>query len=220
MEVIYHLDRCPFRYPSNAEVDDIHGFGHIGVIPELFSYMAARGRFPAMDEMYRLLMEKHCDARYREDHRVMRRAQKLCLDFARDMHTKGLLDVCDLFGCVEYQKALDLGYNVDFVAGLASYLIFVGRKSVAVQAKMRAKWDGPDRWDGIKADRRRRRGGMVWKGRVYEITNRARRYAKNVAGVWLFGEEHVRDLAREIKADYQIDGDDDAEVAVIQPPLF
>lgn len=199
-EVEHLLSMADFRYPRNSEADPIHGWSHFAAIPGLFEHMALLKRFPRPDEGRRFLMD-NCDPRYAGDFKVKRRADKLYLDFARDMHTMGLLSRSDLFGYVEYQKALDLGYNVDFVAGLLSIIrsrVPDEPGDVGVQAQMRAKWGAEDPYELVKSERRSRRGDREWKGLLFLLTNHTRRHAKEIAGCWLFGREHIVDLAEEV----------------------
>lgn len=210
-EVVYWLGEAAFRYPRTKNTDQYKGWGKVAVIPKLYNFTVHRKAFPGPGVAMKLLM-LHCDPRYHKNERVIRRGQKLYMDFAREMHTMGLLQRCPLFGYVEYQKALDLNYNVDYIASLLSSLIAENANlsgEIGIQAAMRMRWpdgDGEDAWEKKKAHRRRRRGAKEWKGPLFWLTNRHRPYAQEVNGCWLFGPEHVADLASEIRGERLDDG--------------
>lgn len=202
-EVEYALGLAQFKYPRRGEADDFRGFGNHPVIPKLFEWTVERGRFPKPDEGVAYLMGTLCQPMYRDDPGVRRRADKLYLDYCRELHTFGLLNHCDLFGQVIYKHALDVKWNVDYLARLASrFRDWWGCKDeVAIQSKMRNWREGGGRWDAVKAHRRAARGEQEWEGKIYELSNRRRSPWKEIAGVWLFGPAHIRDLADEVRGD-------------------
>ncbi len=140
--VISKLKLADFRYPAGRL--DV-GFSHFPAIPSLFALMTRLRRFPRPDEALRFLME-HADEGTEGDPQTLKRAQKLYLDFGRDMHTLGLLYPSGAFEFVEYQKALDLQYNVDFVAGLLPFFFLLDEAPdpIGIQAAMRH----PGLWRG------------------------------------------------------------------------
>jgi hypothetical protein len=203
-EVEFRLEHAPFRYPTKADPADPElGWGHVAVIPELFEWVTNEGDLPSVESTAVYLMSL-CNPRYAERPLVRRRGEKLVLDFFRDLHTYGLLCECSLFGQVVYKKALDVT-NIDYLARLrARWAAHWGfNEPVAVQAMMRARWfaDG-DAWSVVKEERRGRRGNApAWDGKLYLLTNRQRPPWKQIAGVWLFGPQHIRDLADEVSSD-------------------
>ncbi len=227
-EVEYHLGRADFTYPRNDEADPYRGWTKFTAIPNLFQWMVRNKKFPTSDEGVAFLLE-NLDPKYRnrldalldvERKRIVRRGHKLYLDFARDMHTWGLLQRCSLLAFTEYQKAHDIQYNVDFLSTLLSSLIGKDEKNkIAIQAAMRARWpdeiEGIDPFEAMKAQRRARRGQREWDGPVYWLTNRYRAPAKKIAGCWLFGPNHINDLAEEVRMELKIE-EDGAEIG-IQP---
>jgi hypothetical protein len=207
------LDRADFTYPRNNETVDF-GWGRFPVIPALFQWMVAMNRFPGPDEAVAYLMQ-HCEpmrnisdpgsiatARAKQT----RRAQKLYFDFARDMHTLGLLQRCDLLAITRYEKALDLGKNIDFLSTLLTSLCVDEAHYVGIQAAMRMRWSesgdpNHDRREVVKRLRRQRRGVEEWDGLIYWLTNRDRPIDKEIKGCWLFGPGHITDLAETIRDD-------------------
>src|SRR5262252_459731 len=202
-EVEFKLKYSPFQYPSLAEADPERGWGHVPVIPEMFEYVTQAGELPSVATTASFLMTL-CDPRYARDSKVRRRGEKLVLDFYRDLHTYGLLCDCWLFGQVLYQKALDVN-NVDYLARLQSrWAAYWGYNApVGVQAMMRAHWsEFGDPWSDLKVARRARRHAVLERNsKLYLLTNRQRSAWKQIARVWLFGPDHIRDLADEISAD-------------------
>ncbi len=201
--VEFELNRATFMYPRRGEADLFRGWGQFAAIPSLFKWMTQLRRFPSLVEAVAFLME-HCDPLCADDPLVRRRGEKLAMDFAREMHTFGLLNHSDIFAYVAYQKALDLGYNVDFVADLLSTLVSADKtvaEAVGIQAMMRWRWPDTEGWGPIREARRLRRGIQEWMGPMYRLTNEYRDPVQKIQGCWLFGPEHIRDLADIILAD-------------------
>lgn len=212
LEVEACLKKADFRYPSLRETEFLKGWSKFPVIPGLYGLIRRLGHFPEPNEGMAFLME-NCEPRYQNSKRVVKRGQKLYMDFGREVHTLGLLQQCALFAMVWYQKALDMSMNIDYLASLLSTL---GGQRVAVQAAMRARWPeniGDDPYEQLKAERRRRRGEMRWDGQIYWLTNRNRSYYKAINGCWLFGPPHITDLAEEIR------GHDDGQIIAIQAEM-
>lgn len=138
---------------------------------------------------------KFCDSRYKDEDKVKYRGKKLALDFAREMHTFGLLQMSRLFGVVKYGKSFDLNYNIDFIGRLVSW--FKIEDEIGVQAMMRANWKN-DIWSSIKKQRRLRRGVKEFNGPIYNLTNRNIRSIKNIKGLWLFTDRHIKELNDQI----------------------
>lgn len=222
-EVVYWLQLADFTYPRNRDADPVHGWSKFAVIPGLYNWTAQHRRFPSAAEGVQFLMDK-CEAPYKKDPGVVNRAHKLYMDFAREMHTMGLLQRCPILGYVEYQKALDLGFNVDYIASVVSYLLKAGHTAdsqVGIQAAMRAqRIEGGDPWDLLKQARRSRRGSKEWEGKLYLISNRERDPWRKVNGCWLFGPDHIKDLANEIKTDHNAAKDEPDPVLGVQLNLF
>jgi len=221
LHVEAHLAKATFSYPMGGEADEYRGWGAFAVIPGLFQWMVEHSRFPGPDDGVAFLMQ-HCDPRYRGDPKVRRRAEKLYMDYCRDMHTKGLLERCTLMAWVQYQKALDLGYDVDFVCGLLA--AFGGPSAealadLAVRAKMRhpRAWrDGVDPWEEPKMRRRQRRGTMLWTGPSFVLSNQYRPAAQSIQGCWLFGAAHIFDLRDEILAEYGLESDEPTPAVAVK----
>lgn len=204
-EVEYKLEEANWGYVNTNKRSDDVGFGNVSVFPVLYSYVADCCYLPSLGESYRHLMALHCDKKYKRDHRAYRRAKKLVQDFYRDLHTYGLLGQTTEISVVTYQKGLDLRYNIDYVIGLSSSFMDdyqTKYELVGVQATMMHprnwKKKGVD-FRKVKFGRRQRRGNIKsWEGPMYWLTNRDRPYAKSIGSVWLFGQEHVRDLMDKI----------------------
>lgn len=197
-EVEWIMQQATFRYPRSDAAEQYAGWSTVPVIPELYNWTAQRNRLPRPDEGVHYLLEIADDAADIANERIIKRGQKLYLDFCREMHTLGLLQHCDLFGYVSYQKCLDLRYNVDYVAALLSSLQQAADQ-VGIQSAMRKDWTH-DIWSQIKNARRQRRQDTVdWDGPLFWLTNETRPYAKAISGCWLFGPSHVSDLADQIR---------------------
>lgn len=212
LEIETCLKRADYKYPSNREADFGRGWSNFPVIPELYKLTRRLGHYPMPDEGIVFLM-KNCDPRYQDNEKVIKRGQKLYMDFGREIHTLGLLQQCSLFAGVWYQKALDMSMNIDYLASLLSML---GGQRVAVQAAMRARWPeniDDDPYEQLKAERRRRRGEIRWNGQIYWLTNRNRPYYKAINGCWLFGPSHINDLTEEIR------GNGDQKIVAIQTEM-
>lgn len=211
-EVIYQMSKADFRYTNTKSRSDDVGFGKVAVIPALFNFTIQTGKVPRPDECVAHVMTL-VDSRYTSDLRAKKRAQKLTLDFYRDLHTLGLLG--PHFAHVTYQKGHDIRLNVDFLAALKSYILElcgVDISSIAVQAKMfhprewaKVENNVPGNYIELHEQRRLRQSSnkeiMEWDGPLYYISNQNRPYHKSVNSVWLFGSGHVHDLMEQIKAD-------------------
>ena len=121
-EILYNLQLADFTYPSDGvggEADPIHGWSHFPAIPGLVQLMVKQNRFPGPNTGVKFLMD-NCDPAYIYNARVLRRAHKLYLIFAREMHTWALLQHHGIFSVVQYQRVCDLQYNVDYLASILS----------------------------------------------------------------------------------------------------
>jgi hypothetical protein len=217
IEVEYVMGLADFRYPYTREAEQLAGWSKFAAIPGLFNWMVHNGHMPRPDEGVGFLLE-NVNPRIKIDARIKGRAKKLYLDFCRDMHSMGLLQRAQPFGYVQYQKSLDIRFNVDFVASLLS--IF-GGEDVGIQAAMRKNWDAGvsgDPFEKVKAQRRKRRGTAIEfdPSRIYWLTNMTRPPAKTIAGCWLFGSGHINDLVEEINGN----STDSGPIGVQQLPLF
>lgn len=191
--VLRVLSRCGFVYPGGRESDPFRGWTRFQVMPRLFRYFAELGRFPEPEEGVAFLLD-NCDSpEDAADPRVVRRAQKLYLDFAREMHTYGLLAIFGRFSRVLYKAELDMS-NVDF-------LVAINGEDFYVQCVMRAVWRArPERdpWSEIKEERRRRRGEAD-SSKIFYMTNERIPHVVGPANCWLFTERHVWALYEEIR---------------------
>lgn len=203
-EVIYQLSKSPFKYPSVRETDLYRGWAKVAVIPKLYSWITHNHRFPSPIEGIKYLMEI-CEDKYKTDAMVAKRGEKLYMDFAREMHTMGLLQRCSLLAYVEYQKAFDVDAGVDYIASIASYLITVNNFNnlIGIQASMRARWE-TEKWTITKQRRLNARKGLKWSGKLFYLTNKIRPISNSVKGCWLFSEEHIKDLVGEIKDEFNL----------------
>lgn len=197
-EVEYVLQQANFTYPRDKEAERYAGWSSVPVIPKLYNWTAQHQRLPRPDEGVAYLLTIADRGTDQTDTRIVKRGQKLYLDFCREMHTLALLQHSDAFGYVSYQKCLDLRYNVDYVAALLSTLQ-ESQDKVGIQSAMRANWNS-DMWSQIKAARRQRRGDAIdWSGPLFWLTNKDRPQAKQISGCWLFGGAHVSDLVDQIR---------------------
>jgi len=205
IEVEYHLKMADFNYPYTREADFFRGWSKTPVIPFLYGLVAREQRFIGPEEGVNLLLchvDEGCDP---GDPMIIGRGQKLYMDFAREMHTMGLLQRCDLFGYIQYQKSLDMQFNVDYVAQI---LTLLGGGKIAIQSAMRKDWpdNAPDPYEQLKSQRRKRRGSIEWEGPLYWLTNKFRPPAMQIKRCWLFGTIHVKDLAEEIRGNHDNPG--------------
>lgn len=218
--VVYELSRTPWTYPTRMEADQKRGWRDHAAIPGLFALANHLRRFPRADEGRSYLLAHIDDPSLLMDPRVVRRGEKLYMDFARDMHALGLLQRCSLFATVLYQKALDLRYNVDYVVDLMPWMYEEREEQCGIQSAMRSKyeWSHGDKWTVTKAGRRERNNVMEWEGPLYWLTNKTRPPAQAPQRCWLFGEAHINDLAEEIRG-HRMRSDGPRAIS-IQPTLF
>jgi hypothetical protein len=195
-DIEFCLQQADFRYPRYREAEQFAGWTKTPVIPALYNWTVQHRRLPLPNEGVAFLMNRADPGTNTQNTRIIRRAQKLYMDFCREMHVLGLLQGCPLFGYIQYQKSLDISYNVDFVAAL---LLQLGGKHIGIQSAMRARWIEKDPYEEIKKKRRKRRGALEWKGKLYWLTNRDRPPSKKISGCWLFGPAHINDLANKIR---------------------
>jgi len=195
-EIIYIINLCDYNYTEcYRKADQFRGWGKSKpIIPELFSYCYKLGRFPRIEELYNHTMGL-CDPEYKNEEEIKFRGKKLSLDFAREMHTFGLLQISRMFGVVKYGKSYDLNYNVDFLGRLVSW--FNIKDEVGIQSMMRANFNN-DVWSNIKSQRRMRRGTKEFDGTIYELSNRKIKDIKNIKGLWLFTDKHIKELKDQI----------------------
>ncbi|MDP2950253.1 MAG: hypothetical protein Q8P22_12030 [Chloroflexota bacterium] len=182
-----------FTYPSRAEQEPLAGWSDFPVWPSLWRYVydCLQGSgFPPLDELVGYLMAMTRSPL--DDAGIRARAQKLVMDFTRDIHAYALLIHSGRFGAVSYERILDLGYNVDFRVRMQTELTAVG-----IQTAMRASW-GNEPWTAIKEERRRRRGDKEWTGEIVWMTNR-RIPAEHLPNkLWLFTMGHVDEVVAAI----------------------
>lgn len=200
--IIEVLDDAPSwcRYPKRHEADDIHGWSNRAAFPLLHDLMIQKGDLPTPLEGCRALMAV-CEPRYVDNKLVKRRAIKLYLDFARDMHAMAMLKYSSYFGVVAYVPGLDINYNVDFISSLMRSMFGDGHipSQAGIQAAMRKEWD-EDIWTGIKERRKKRRDVVPWEGPLFWLTNRHRAHAVHRGTLtWIYTHDHVRDLIQDMK---------------------
>lgn len=196
-EVVAALESSTFRYPRISEAEQYRGWSKFSVIPYLYAKTARERRALAPDEIVPDLMLHITDPVDVRDPMIVGRARKLAMDFLREAHTLGLLQFSSEFGCVSYQKALDIRWNVDYAVRLLNT-----KSEAGIQAAMRANWSD-DGWTGKKEVRRENRGDTIidWKGKVYWLTNRHLAHIVGPNSCWLFSETHIHQLASDIKHD-------------------
>jgi len=181
-----------FEYPAVADQELLRGWANVPVWPRLWEYAAlktGKTEFPSPDDMVEFLL----DLTNEGNSGIKHRAQKLVMDFIREVHAYSLLGHSDGFSYVTYQRILDFQYNIDFEA------LPKGLKSpVGIQAAMRAVWEA-DTWRQIHEERRRRRGAKNWEGPVFWMTNRRIAAEELPNKLWLFKTYHVQEVILEIK---------------------
>lgn len=183
--VIEVLADCNFTYPRKGECDDYRGWTKFRAIPGLFKYFVEKGRFPDCWEGLEYLLQ-NCDSPEQiQDPMIVRRGQKLYLDFAREMHTLGLLIVSRLFAQVVYKAVLDIS-NIDF-------LVAMDGEKYGIQCAMRWNW-ARNHWTPVKEVRRRYRREPTWEGPVFLMSNRNIPHWIGPAECWFFREEHVQEV--------------------------
>lgn len=189
------LESCPFSYPRRVEREELRGWGQVAVFDGLFRLMVEKGDFPGADKAVEWLLGC-CEVPEGErDEKVLRRAHKLYLDFAREMHAMGLLITSGLFDCVQYRTEFDMA-DMDFVVTLDG--VWYG-----IQSAMRPDWK-KNGWTTVKDERRERRvqqGQRTWMVQVFWMTNERIPHVRGPAGVWLFTPRHVEEVhARIVEA--------------------
>lgn len=187
-----------FDYPAVADQELLRGWSHVAVWPRLWEYMTytqtAKGEFPVPDNMVEFLLDLADEgARQANIDQIRYRAQKLVMDFIREIHAYSLLVYSGGFFYVKYQRVLDLQYNIDFEV-LPKEL----QSPVGIQTAMRKDWK-VDTWLQIHQERRRRRGAKDWKGPIFWMTNRRIVADELPNKLWLFKTYHVEEVMLEIK---------------------
>jgi hypothetical protein len=189
--------RSSFNYPATAEQELLIGWGTVSVFPELWSYLTreqGHGDFPPLDKMVDLLLSLATPGKANLI-MLKHRAEKLVMDFARDVHAYALLIHSGHFATVSYQRIEDLRYNVDFVTRPKGYGDRVG-----IQTAMRMRW-ASDIWEQIKKTRREQWGASEWDRPIFWMTNRNIPARKLPNRLWLFSEEHVEEIVSQILGD-------------------
>lgn len=188
-----------FEYPAVAEQEQLRGWANVPVWPQLWEYATStlktgRGAFATPDNMVEFLFDlADKEARKVDPDRIKHRAQKLVMDFLREMHAYSLLDHSGGFSYVHYQRILDFQYNIDFEA------LPKGQQTrVGIQTAMRKDWN-TDTWRQIHEERRHRRGAKDWKGPIFWMTNRRIAADELPNRIWLFKTYHVKEVMWEIK---------------------
>lgn len=207
IEIEQCLEKCPFSYPKDCEVDDKRGWGNQPVFPKLHKLTSELGHFPQPDEGIKFLMEI-CDSTCKNNPRVKRRGEKLYMDFCREYHTFVLMqEAVEFFSEIKYKQESDIRLNIDFYARLQPE-ISSEEKYIPIQVSMRADWD-KDRWTAIKKGRRERRNSSPQQQpeKLYKLSNECREHSKSINGCWLFSPEHIHDLGEQIKDDFSRIGD-------------
>lgn len=180
-----------FEYPAVADQELLRGWAKVPVWPRLWEYAVPKtgSEFPSPDDMVEYLLDLADEG----DSGIKYRAQKLVMDFIREVHAYSLLDHSRGFSYVLYQKILDLQYNIDFK------VLPKGLKSpVGIQTAMRRVWK-EDTWRQIHEERRRRRDAKEWKGPIFWMTNRRIAADELPNRLWLFKTYHVEEVMLEIK---------------------
>lgn len=195
--ILYYLDHAPWTYQEAFQhADKYRGYAKQAVLPSLFHYCYSLHRVPELTELYTYVKTHLCEPELQKDTAVLWRGIKLVFDFIRELYTFGLLQHSDLFGFVQYCKAYDLNYNVDFVGQLMPE--FLISEDIGIQAMMRKNWKAGDMWRQTKERRRQLRGEHLFTGPIYELSNRNIPPAKNIKGLWLFGQAHIQELRERI----------------------
>ncbi len=197
LEIIKNLTHCRFNYPSNSETEQYRGWSNFPAIPALYNWTVENSRPPRSEEGVNFLLDNADDNVNIKSIRIIKRAQKLYMDWCREMHTLGLLQNSNLFSFVSYQKALDMESNVDYLVCLLS--VGYNYEKVGIQSAMRCNWNN-ETWCEVKEKRSKRRGDKSsYNGSIYWLTNRVIKHDFGPNGCWLFNENHIKELAKEIK---------------------
>jgi hypothetical protein len=204
LEIENNLRKADFTYPKRIDAEQFSGFSKTPIIPALYDWTVKHMRPPNPDEGVYFILSNADDGTDVFDSRIICRAQKLYMDFCRDIHTLGLLQKCDLFGFVSYQKALDIRYNVDYIVR-----ILLSDKQAGIQSAMRYNWNN-DLWTKIKEGRKANREEVQWDGKIFWLKNDLIPHMNGPNKCWLFNDKHIIAIAEEIKHEYP------SEVAAIQ----
>lgn len=184
---------APFEYPAVADQELFRGWANVPVWPQLWQYVNSN-EIPAPDNMVKFLLDLAGEEVRKVDvDQIKHRAQKLVMDFIREMHAYSLLADSRRFRYVKYQKVLDFQYNIDFLV-----LPKEPESPVGIQTAMRKDWKA-DTWRQIHEERRRRRGAKDWKGPIFWMTNRRIAAEELPNRLWLFKMYHVEEVMLEIK---------------------
>lgn len=227
-EVVEKLHTCNLgRYENPREYDPVlkrwvyptdWAFRENTAIPLLYRYVAENDRHWTPDRLKNYLIHLRTQQpifppQGRSETDIEKRANKLVLDFCRELHTYGLLSICRKLAHVKYEKIKDVQRNVDYTACLSKK-----RELFGVQASMRNNWND-QQFDRMK---RRRRNcyvdNMPFTGPLFFLTNKdipGKRCAKT--GTWLFTDDHIENLVEEIKS--EVGNDMDVEEIGIKKQL-
>ncbi|MBA7592799.1 hypothetical protein ES708_34993 [subsurface metagenome] len=181
-----------FEYPAVADQELLRGWAKVPVWPRLWEYAipkTGKSEFPSPDDMVEFLLDLADEG----DSGIKHRAQKLVMDFIREVHAYALLFDSGRFYYVTYQRVMDLQYNIDFEV-LPKEL----ESPVGIQTAMRRIWKA-DTWRQIHEERRRRRGAKNWEGPIFWMTNRRIEAEELPNKLWLFKTHHVQEVILEIK---------------------
>lgn len=181
-----------FEYPALAIQEQYKGWSKVPVWPQLWEYAALKtrkGEFPPPDDMVEFLLELAEEG----GSGIKHRAQKLVMDFIRELHAYALLVHSGAFLYVKYQRILDLQYNIDFEVQPK-----VLQNPVGIQTAVRKSW-GKDTWTKIHEARCRRRGAKAWEGPIFRMTNRRIAVERLPNKIWLFKTDHVQEVISQIQ---------------------
>ena len=93
-EVEHVLNLADFKYPKRYEAEQLAGWTNTPVIPRLYNWCAQNGSLPRPDEGVAFLLQLADKGTNIFDDRIIKRGQKLFMDFCREVHTMGLLQRC------------------------------------------------------------------------------------------------------------------------------
>jgi len=216
--VIRKLEQCSINnYVNNRESD--WAFSHLPVIPLLFEETINKRNDWTPDYLVKFLYQVWSDNKPDCFEELLKekgvevarmqlksRAEKLVLDFCRELHTFGLLSMNMFFDHVFYEKVSDLSMNLDYSASLVDNPTEIG-----VQASMRYNWNDStyDKW---KQNRRNaKKENREFEGPLFYLTNKEVKHSicQNT-GVWLFNQKHIDSLIETIRI--EIGNDLDVEL--------
>lgn len=216
--VVNKLTLCDLdRYTNRTNTD--WAFRHLPVIPMLFAETIKQGRNWNPADLKKFLINQwmetppnccqiiapksvkisgwHWDGTPYTSKDVYERANKLVLDYCRELHTYGLLSMSVFFSHVLYEKASDVSKNLDYSAALMTDYSEVG-----IQAAMRAGWrqENYDKWKEYRRDARK--NNEMFIGPLFYLTNKSiKADICPKTGVWLFNNQHIENLIETIKSE-------------------